>query len=167
MGQFGVAALRTTHIVDRLQRVMRTTLALARLTDFHYWLHDRLQTRTRKAAPKTNTAGQTRRYGVTKLDNRPDSVKPVNWAVNWACQASGERVGGGGAPRILLSMRNLRALIFRRKCSFPNDLANQRAFSGEFSGHAGGLKFLKMSLPFRTNRIGVKISRVPMFLISA
>jgi len=36
-----------------------------------------------------------------------------------------------------------------------------------FSRYAMGLKFLKMGLPFRTNRIGIKISKVPLFVISA
>jgi len=36
-----------------------------------------------------------------------------------------------------------------------------------FSRRVRGLKFLKMGLPFRTNRIGVKISRVVMLAISA
>jgi len=71
-----------------------------------------------------------------------------------------------GSPATLV-MPKLRARCFAVSAYFQRIYQINVYFRGNFSLHAMGLKFLKMGLPFRTNRIGIKISKVPLFVISA
>src|ERR1700722_799327 len=93
MRQLGVAALRATHIMNGTQRVMRPTLALTRLADFHHRLHDnsirRNPTRTALFRSKPiNLSANRRKKDHQRTIARRNREGYVIW-IGGGCQVEG------------------------------------------------------------------------------